>query len=678
MRESNMETYTQFSSHGTNIVEKLRDLYQKEQGLRPFFEMVFETVNETIQHLAPRLEILPNGFPLGSWLEQSEVISVNDHRCSTITLTSILIYHLCEMQRLCKTGSDVSALARSCSGVFGHSVGLMSGVVFSMGKSEREYESISRASIRYLLCLAYRSEETFLAKSGSYKNIVDGKSPMATIQKVTRKNIEAEILKFNSEGDGSKNVALGLSNADDINVLVGTVESLELFRSALLVNCGFLAKNWAYLDVTTPFHSVELTGVMERFEADREFIDFNFCGDDLLCPVFRTDNSENIQHDKFAFETCAELMCLNSLDWEKTLDRLSNSDVAVTVIDFGPGPLTKLFTQIYAKKNSISVRQFQSNSEKSSVHIPSVVSEKHVSLDVGEEIGAVIDAIIFAGQGSQKRGMGEKLFSKYPELVDEADDILGYSIQNLCLSDPDGLLNRTDYTQPAIYFVNALSALEIIENSQRPPFYSAGHSLGEFNALQIAGAFDIGTGLRLIKERGRLMHELGAGGMSVVIGLSELRLTDLLLAFGLNGLYVANVNTQSQIVLSGDIGQLDEAEGLLLASGAKKVVRLNTSGAFHSPMMGEAGSQFGLFLEKHTFSPLKLNVISNCTGSCYSDELIKPLLTKQITSVVRWYETIETFFNFGVNKFTEAGGSTILGRMIKEVGVLKERDVAKL
>ena len=130
-------------------------------------------------------------------------------------------------------------------------------------------------------------------------------------------------------------------------------------------------------------------------------------------------------------------------------------------------------------------------------------------------------AYLFPGQGSQKKGMGLSLFEHYPELVKEADAILGYSIEDLCLNDPDDLLKQTQYTQPALYVVNALSYLERIKEDGKEPDYVAGHSLGEYDALFAAGVFDFATGLKLAKRRGELMAEARNGGMAAVIGMKE-------------------------------------------------------------------------------------------------------------------------------------------------------------
>src|SRR4051812_36667715 len=126
-------------------------------------------------------------------------------------------------------------------------------------------------------------------------------------------------------------------------------------------------------------------------------------------------------------------------------------------------------------------------------------------------------AYVFPGQGSQRKGMGENLFDEFPELTKKADKILGYSIKELCLNDSDSKLNQTQYTQPALYVVNALSYQKKIKDEGKQPDYLAGHSLGEYNALQAAGIFSFEDGLKLVKKRGELMSQAKNGGMAAIL-----------------------------------------------------------------------------------------------------------------------------------------------------------------
>src|SRR5437762_401122 len=158
---------------------------------------------------------------------------------------------------------------------------------------------------------------------------------------------------------------------------------------------------------------------------------------------------------------------------------------------------------------------------------------------------------LFPGQGSQRKGMGNTLFDEFKEAIASADEILGYSIKELCLHDPHQQLGKTQFTQPALYVVNALSYLKKMKETGQAPDYVAGHSLGEYSALFAAGAFDFETGLRLVKKRGELMSQAIGGGMAAVIGFTLEQVDQVLKECGLTGIDIANYNTPTQIVIAG-------------------------------------------------------------------------------------------------------------------------------
>lgn len=158
---------------------------------------------------------------------------------------------------------------------------------------------------------------------------------------------------------------------------------------------------------------------------------------------------------------------------------------------------------------------------------------------------------VFPGQGSQRKGMGGTLFDEFEELTAKADEILGYSIKEMCLRDPNRRLSETQYTQPALYTVNALSYLKKVKETRKTPDYVAGHSLGEYNALFASGVFNFEDGLKIVKKRGELMGRATGGGMAAVIGLNEGQIEDILKRNNLQSIDIANYNTPSQIVISG-------------------------------------------------------------------------------------------------------------------------------
>jgi len=147
---------------------------------------------------------------------------------------------------------------------------------------------------------------------------------------------------------------------------------------------------------------------------------------------------------------------------------------------------------------------------------------------------------IFPGQGSQIKGMGGTLFNQFKDFTDQANTILGYSIQTLCLEDPQQQLKQTQYTQPALYIVNALTYFKKIQETGQKPTYVAGHSLGEYNALLAAGVFDFETGLKLVKKRGEFMSQVGEGAMASVSGLTADAIYIILSQYGLTNVVIAN------------------------------------------------------------------------------------------------------------------------------------------
>ncbi len=272
---------------------------------------------------------------------------------------------------------------------------------------------------------------------------------------------------------------------------------------------------------------------------------------------------------------------------------------------------------------------------------------------------------MFPGQGSQTKGMGIELFSYFPEQIKQADEILGYSVKELCLDDPQQQLNNTEYTQPALYIVEALSFLARI--SEEPlPNYLIGHSLGEYAALFAAGAFDFETGLKLVKKRGELMAKASGGGMLAVIDLAEDRIKSLLQTNGLDSIDFANFNSPKQIVLSGPAADIAKANEIL-AQEALMCVPLKVSGAFHSRYMQSAADEFKQFVEAFQFSPLQIEVIANITAEPYINESAKENLVKQMTHPVLWTDTIRYLKNQGESIFIEVGPGNVLTRLNAQI-----------
>lgn len=276
-------------------------------------------------------------------------------------------------------------------------------------------------------------------------------------------------------------------------------------------------------------------------------------------------------------------------------------------------------------------------------------------------------AFIFPGQGSQKRGMGEGLFELFPVLTKKADTILGYSIKDLCLLDNQNALNLTQYTQPALYVINALMYYKKIQESKYYPDYLAGHSLGEYSALLAGGAFDFETGLRLVKKRAELMSRVTDGGMAAIIGIDGERIKEILEKNGFNTIDVANFNSPSQTVISGLKEDIDKAENIFIEAGAKLYFPLPVSGAFHSQYMEPARKEFELFLQEFEFSDLTTPVISNVEARYYTREKIKHLLASQITHSVKWTESIRYLMGKNVEEFIEIGPGRVLTKLVIQI-----------
>ncbi|SMF97325.1 polyketide biosynthesis malonyl-CoA-[acyl-carrier-protein] transacylase [Methylomagnum ishizawai] len=270
------------------------------------------------------------------------------------------------------------------------------------------------------------------------------------------------------------------------------------------------------------------------------------------------------------------------------------------------------------------------------------------------------------GQGAQMRGMGADLFDAYPQVVEEAEDILGYSLRRLCLEDPGDQLADTAYTQPALYTVGALAYYQRRDSLGRAPDFAAGHSLGEYNALLIAEAFSFADGLRLVQKRGALMGALSGGGMLAVIGPSRGDIAAVFAESGIDSVDAANLNTPTQTVLSGPEADLRRLAGLFEARGAR-AVPLNVRTAFHSRYMGAMKSAFAAFIADFAFAPLMVPVIANFSALPYRDDEVANNLVQQLDHGVRWTESIQYLLQEEAPVFEELSPRPLLSRMVEEI-----------
>ncbi|MBI5075339.1 MAG: ACP S-malonyltransferase [Nitrospirae bacterium] len=274
---------------------------------------------------------------------------------------------------------------------------------------------------------------------------------------------------------------------------------------------------------------------------------------------------------------------------------------------------------------------------------------------------------MFPGQGSQAVGMGADLFDRYPDLVAEADVILGYSIKELCLANPDDKLRQTDYTQPALYVVDILSYLAKVEVEELRPDFVIGHSLGEYAALYAAGAFDFGIGLRLVQKRGTLMNAATGGGMAAILGMTGDAVAAALAELGAVSIDVANFNSPGQTVICGPKADIEIFAPQMKEKGAKRAVILPVSGAFHSRYMKPAAEEFEAFLTEFSFNSLQIPCIANCSAQPYTDDSIASNLVKQIYSSVKWVETVTSLRAQGADTFIEVGPGTVLAGLARQI-----------
>lgn len=272
-------------------------------------------------------------------------------------------------------------------------------------------------------------------------------------------------------------------------------------------------------------------------------------------------------------------------------------------------------------------------------------------------------ALVFPGQGIQRRGMGGGLFEEFPELTATADEILGYSVADLCSNNGDNRLSDTRFAQPAIFVVNALAAHRLaIEHPGRYSYF-AGHSLGEYNALVAAGVLSFEAGLGLVRQRAALMSKVTGGGMAAVSGMPVTQVENTLRVVGQPHVFIANRNSDSQTTIAGDRMQLQLAARAIKNAGAANVAMLNVSGPFHTPLMAGAEKSFAATLRACRFAVGHTPVVSSVTGSVFDPARAARVLSRQIASPVDWVGTVRALRGGGVTRFEEVNGA-ILTKLI--------------
>ena len=285
-----------------------------------------------------------------------------------------------------------------------------------------------------------------------------------------------------------------------------------------------------------------------------------------------------------------------------------------------------------------------------------------------------LTAFLFPGQGSQAVGMGKKLAERYPtarRVFEEADEVLGYNLSQVCFAGPEEKLRLTEITQPAILTVS-MAAFRVLRECGTAPDFVAGHSLGEYSAHVAAGTISFSDAVRTVRNRGKYMQEavpVGIGAMAAILGM-ELEKVAQVCAEAAQGevCEAANVNSPEQIVIAGHTGAVERATKLAAERGAKKAKILPVSAPFHSSLMKPAQDRLAADLSALTLNPLSIPVVSNVDAQVVtSGEEARDALVRQVTGSVKWEQSVRLLISRQVERFVEVGPGKVLWGLMRQI-----------